>query len=89
VALDEDVWSYFGDHQGKLTPAFLPSQRGPAGPRHDERTRRALAEAVALVEYGRSPEGRRALARSMAGEPALSKPWLRSLVHHLNHTPAA
>jgi hypothetical protein len=23
VALDEDVWSYFGDHQGKLTPAFL------------------------------------------------------------------
>lgn len=89
VALDEYVWSYFGDHQSKLTPGFLPSQRGPAGPRHDERTRRALAEAVALVEYGRSLEGRRALARAMAGEPALSKPWLRSLVHHLNHPPAA
>jgi hypothetical protein len=44
---------------------------------------------VALVEYGRSAEGRRALARAMAGEPALSKPWLRTLVHHLNHNTAA
>jgi hypothetical protein len=89
VSLDGFVWSYFGDVQPKLTPPFLPGQRGSGRPRHDERTRRALAEAVALVEYGRSAEGRRALTRAMAGEPALAKPWLRSLIHQLNHRPAA
>jgi hypothetical protein len=85
VSLDRFVWSYLGDVQHKLTPPFLPVSGVPPDRRHDERTRFALAEAVALVEYGRSAEGRRALARAMAGEPALSKPWLRTLVHHLNH----
>jgi hypothetical protein len=89
VSLDPGVWSYFGNSQVKLTPAFLPSQRGSAGPRHDEWTRRALAEAVALVEYGRSAAGRQALTRAMAGEPALAKPWLRTLIHQLNHNAAA
>jgi hypothetical protein len=39
---------------------------------------------VSVVSYGRSPDGRRALARAMAGEPALSQPWLRSVVTHLS-----
>ncbi|MFD0743842.1 hypothetical protein ACFQ1L_19950 [Phytohabitans flavus] len=53
------------------------------GPGRDERTRNALAEAVAVVAYGRSTEGRRALARATAGEPGLSQPWLRTLVTRL------
>jgi hypothetical protein len=89
VSLDPDVWEYLGENQIKITPAFLPSQRGSAGPQHDQWTRFALAEAVALVEYGRSAEGRRALARAMAGERALSKPWLRTLIHQLNNGEAA
>jgi hypothetical protein len=54
------------------------------GPDRDERTRRALAEAVAIVAYGRTADGRRALARAMSGEPAMAEPWLRTLVARLN-----
>jgi hypothetical protein len=49
-------------------------------------TRQALAEAVALVSYGRSARGRRALAQATSGEPALAQPWLRSLVLKLNRS---
>jgi hypothetical protein len=55
------------------------------GPDRDERTRQALAEAVALVAYGRSPAGRQALARAIGREPALAQPWLRSVVTNLNN----
>jgi hypothetical protein len=61
-----------------------PQSRANADrPDHDERTRQALAEALALVAYGRSDQGRRALARAMDGEPALAKAWLRTLVARL------
>ncbi|MEV4516625.1 hypothetical protein AB0K00_47705 [Dactylosporangium sp. NPDC049525] len=86
VSLDHGAWSYFGDHQTKLTRSFRPERwlAGADGADRDERTRAALAEAVALVAYGRSREGRRALARATDGEPALAEPWLRSLVTALN-----
>jgi hypothetical protein len=86
VSLHPDVWSYFGDHQTKLTRSFRPEHwlDEAHGPGRDERTRQALAEAAALVTYGRSPLGRDALARAIGREPTLAQPWLRSLVTDLN-----
>jgi hypothetical protein len=86
VSLDPVVWSHFGDSQIKLTRSFRPENWLAAadGPGRGERTRHALVEAAALVAHGRSPAGRRALARAMRGEPALAQPWLRALVTALN-----
>ncbi|MFF5083980.1 hypothetical protein ACFY36_43595 [Actinoplanes sp. NPDC000266] len=86
VSLPPVVWSYFGDHQTKLTRTFRPGQwlADAPGPRRGEQTRQALAEAAAVVTYGRSAPGRRALARAIGREPTLSQPWLRALVTDLN-----
>jgi hypothetical protein len=86
VSLDRATWSYLADHQAKLTRSFPPAQwlAEAAAPGRDDNTRQALAQAVSLVSYGRSPEGRKALARTMDKEPALSQSWLRSLITHLN-----
>lgn len=86
VSMPYGVWSYLGDHQVKLTRTFRPehwSAEAP-GPERDERTRQALAEAAALVAYGRSGWGRRAVARAVGREPALAEAWLRSLVTELS-----
>ncbi|MEO6086084.1 MAG: hypothetical protein ABIQ18_23540 [Umezawaea sp.] len=85
MSLDRPVWSYFGNDQVKLTWSFQPNRwlADLDGPDRTDNTRAALAEAVALVAYGRSREGRRALARAMDGEPALAQAWLRSLVVRL------
>lgn len=85
VSLDPAVWSYFGDHQVKLTRSLRPDRwtAEAEGPGRDERTRQALAEAAALVAYGRSPAGRQAVARAVGREPALSQSWLRTLVTDL------
>jgi hypothetical protein len=86
VSIDPYVWSYFGDSQTKLTRSHRPEHwlADVDEPNRDERTRQALAEAVALVHYGRSGEGRRALARAMDGEPALAHAWLRDVVTRLS-----
>lgn len=86
VSLEYAAWSYFGDHQTKLTPSFRPAEwLTPATtPNRDDKARQALAEAVAVTTHGRSSAGRRALARAIAGEPALTQPWPRSLVRELN-----
>lgn len=86
VSLDHDVWSYLGDHQTKLTRSYRPDRwtATPDGPGRDDKTRQALAEAVALVSYGRTAAGRRLITRAIDGEPALAQPWLRSLVRQLN-----
>ncbi|GAA0429133.1 hypothetical protein Aca07nite_37400 [Actinoplanes capillaceus] len=85
VSLDLGVWSYFGDHQVKLTRSLRPDRWtvDAGGPGRDERTRQALAEAAALVAYGRSPAGRQAVARAVGRDPALSQSWLRTLVTNL------
>lgn len=82
VSLPGPVWSYFGDHQTKLTRSFRPVHwlAEDDGPHRDERTRQALAEAVALVAHGRSKEGRLAIARATEGEPARQESWLRTLL---------
>jgi hypothetical protein len=67
VSLQSWVWSYFGDHQVKVTRSLRPDRWAAEaeGPGRDERTRQALAEPAALVAYGRSPAG-----------PTLSRvPW--------------
>lgn len=86
VSLDWPTWTYLADRQVKLTRSFTPDRwlADAVGPDHGEPTRQALAEAVALVAYGRSPAGRTELARAIAGEPGLAEPWLRSLVTDLS-----
>jgi hypothetical protein len=86
VSLSARVWSYFGDHQIKLTRSSRPERwlADADGPDRDERTRQALAEAAALVAYGRSRPCRQALARAIGREPALAQRWLRTLVANLN-----
>jgi hypothetical protein len=57
------------------------------GPLHDDKTRQALAEAVALVEYGRTAQARRTLARIATSEPAMAEAWLRTLITQLRVVP--
>jgi hypothetical protein len=86
VSLHLAVWRYFGNDQVKTTRSFTRTQWGqadPDGPRHDEKARQALAEAVAIVQHGREPETRRAIARTMSREPAFAGAWLRRLVTQL------
>jgi hypothetical protein len=85
VSLQSGVWSYFGDHQVKLTRSLRPDRwtAEADGPGRDEHTRQALAEAAALVSYGRSQAGRHAVARAVGRDPALAQPWLRTLVTNL------
>jgi len=86
VSLEPRVWSYLAGGQAKLTRTFRPhdwlaAQEGPA---RDRDTRFALAEALALVEYGRSRAARAGLVRTIVREPAISEPWLRALVVQLD-----
>jgi hypothetical protein len=86
VSLDRFVWSYLGDSQTKLTRTFRPEAwlADADGPERGEGTSQALAEAVALVEYGRTGSARNALARAMSNDPSIAQPWLRRLIGQLN-----
>jgi hypothetical protein len=86
VSLDWPAWTYLADRQVKLTRSFTPDRwlADGAGPDHGEPARQALAEAVALVGYGRSATGRAQLARAISGEPGLAQPWLRATVTGLS-----
>ncbi|MDG4765420.1 hypothetical protein O7632_15140 [Solwaraspora sp. WMMD406] len=88
VSLDPSVWSHFGDHQVKLTRSLYPDRwlAEDTGPGRGERTRQALAEAAALVAYGRSWAGRHAVARAIGRDHALAQPWLRTLVTNLTNS---
>jgi hypothetical protein len=85
VSVDWPVWAHLADHQVKLTRSFRPDDwlADAEGPARGERAAQALAEAVALVEHGRKPGTRKALAAAMATEPAIAEPWLRSLITQL------
>jgi hypothetical protein len=69
-----------------LTRSFRPQDwlAEQGGPQRSEHTGLALAEALALVEYGRSRGGRRALAAAMVREPSIAAPWLRALLGQLH-----
>ena len=87
VSLNLPAYSYLANDQRKLNRSFRPDRwlADADGPGRSDATRQALAEAAALVAYGRSSQGRTALARAISGEPALAQPWLRSVVLALNH----
>ena len=77
---------YLGDNQAKITPSFHAGRWSDEWIRLPPRSaaaRSALAEAVALVELGRTAETRQALARVMSREHAFAEPWLRSLALEL------
>lgn len=83
VSLDLSVWRYFGDDQPKLSPSFPPERwrdHAVRHPSHDKRTRRALAEALAVVDAGRSADVRDRFIRHLTAEPAMAEPWLRGLI---------
>ncbi|GIF49602.1 hypothetical protein DFJ67_4114 [Asanoa ferruginea] len=86
VSLHWMVWGYLAGNQIKLTRTFRPDRwlAEAAGPERGEQTREALAEAAALVAYGRSRTGRQALARVIVEEPTMSQSWLRAVVTLLN-----
>jgi len=87
VSISAQLWDYLGNVQTKLTRQFGPAQWSADeadGPGHDDRTRDALAEAVALVALGQSRQTRSLLARTMAAEPAYAESWLRTLVRQLS-----
>ncbi|MEO3809014.1 hypothetical protein ABGB17_08420 [Sphaerisporangium sp. B11E5] len=86
VSVPGVVWSYLGDHQEKIAPSFrraLWDDESVTEPRHTEQVTTALAEAVAYVERGRSPEVRAAMARHLAAEPTFTQPWLRRLAREI------
>lgn len=80
VSLDDRAWGYFANSQVKLTRSFTPDRwlADAAGPDHADATRQALAEAVALVGYGRSAACRGRLAQVLTAERAVAEPWARS-----------
>ncbi|MGQ0463907.1 MAG: hypothetical protein ACT4QG_01180 [Sporichthyaceae bacterium] len=86
VSLDPGLWSYWGEVQPKLTRSVNPGQwvlPEQPGPQRDERTRAALAEAVALVDLGAQRSTRVAIARIIEREPAFDAHWLRLLAAQL------
>jgi len=86
VSLDWDLWRHLGNEQAKVTRSFRPSSwldTSVAAPPRDTEARHALAEALALVEWGRRRETRAALVRLLAAEPGFAEPWLRSLALEL------
>ncbi|MFJ1764589.1 hypothetical protein ACIOD2_29995 [Amycolatopsis sp. NPDC088138] len=92
VSVETALFGYLADRQQKLTRSFgrdLWAAEGVRSPGRDHRTRRALAEAVAIVEAGRSPAVRAQLARVLRREPAIAEPWLRDLVRRLPLLPAS
>src|SRR5215471_18023693 len=63
VSLNGPVYHYLADDQQKLNRSFYPDRwlADADGPGRSDATRQALAEAAALVAYGRSIQGRTAL----------------------------
>lgn len=86
VSLDANVWSYFGNWQPKLTRSFTRVRWGAEdarAPRHDDKAREALAEALAVVAAGRTAGVRDRMVREIVKEPAIAQRWLRDLVTEL------
>ncbi|MEV7012616.1 hypothetical protein [Streptosporangium sp. NPDC051022] len=81
VSIEPWLWRYLGDEQDKLTLSFRRTRwagESVTHPARDDRTLTALAQAVAIVEQGRSREVRTAPARLIGAEPTFGEPWLRS-----------
>ena len=86
ISLAPAVWRHLGNDQPKITQSHTV-RRWSADwletPPRDAVARSALAEAFELFEFGRSRNGRTALARAMSREHAFREPWIRSLALEL------
>jgi hypothetical protein len=81
VSMDRSVYSYLADRQEKLTASFGPSLWDDGGIRRDSRARYALAEAVAVVAFGRRRETSATLIRTLSTQKPYPKKWLATLTH--------
>jgi hypothetical protein len=79
VSMDPLLYRYLADRQEKLTGTFGPCVWEQTGTRHDDGARHALAEAVALVAYGRRPETRTTLIRILSAQKPYPRTWLATL----------
>ncbi|MEZ0093816.1 hypothetical protein [Streptacidiphilus sp. EB129] len=92
ISIHPWLWNVLGNAQAKTAPSFPPRewhQEGVTSPARRLDHRQALAQAVALVAVGRTPAVRDRMVRTMAAEPAVDQPWLRSLMHELRAAPGS
>jgi hypothetical protein len=83
VSLPWPLWEFLGNNVSKTSRAFPPTSWGDekaAIPSRDPLARQALALAIHLFDLGRQNETRRRFARVLAGEPAMTESWFRSLI---------
>jgi hypothetical protein len=86
VSVFGPLWRYLGERQARVEPPFRRarwSDPGVAVPRHDDRTREALSEALSLRAHGLTRRARAQVHRVLTAEPAFRDPWLRTLAHTL------
>ncbi|MEU3308713.1 hypothetical protein [Nocardiopsis sp. NPDC006832] len=86
VSIGGFLWSHLGNSQPKTEDSFRRTRwSDPAvtRPRHDERARQGLADALSCHEHGRTRRVRSLVHRVLTGEPAFRDPWLRTLAHDL------
>ncbi|WP_052675147.1 hypothetical protein [Amycolatopsis orientalis] len=86
ISLEWPVWNYLGNTQPKLTSSFPRprwSDENGSAPEHSGKRLKGLAEAVEIVQAGRSKATRDLLVRHLRREPAMAESWLRTLVTRL------
>jgi hypothetical protein len=82
VSLHGQVWSYFGNTQAKTAASFRRTRWSApevGEPPRSAEAKFALAEAVRLVERGRSPQVRHQLAEVISQEATAGERWVRDL----------
>ena len=83
VSVPPRLWGFLGDRGPKTSGSFGPDRWGDAEsakPVRNDEARAALALAVRLFDLGREARTRLLFARLLAGEPAMTERWFRSLV---------
>ncbi|GAA1071181.1 MAG: hypothetical protein JK586_14250 [Nocardiopsis sp. BM-2018] len=86
VSIDRFLWGHLGNSQPKTEHSFRRSRWSDPSvtrPRHDEKARRGLAEALSIHAHGRTRRVRSLVHRTLTAEPAFRDPWLRTLAHGL------
>lgn len=86
VSIGGILWSHLGNSQPKTEASFRRTRwSDPAvtRPRHDERARQGLADALSHHEHGRTRRVRSLVHRVLTAEPAFRDSWLRTLAHDL------